>query len=61
MFGLITRHLHHETRIESGHIVYRIDEKYDMSYSVGRMANPSFDAKRLSYICVAYSRTFSYI
>ena len=42
----IFRDLQHDTRIESCRIVCRIDEKYDLSYSIGRMANSSFDTKR---------------
>ncbi len=53
-----TRHLQHDTRILSCRIVGCIDENYDMSYTIGRMADLSFDTKRLSHICVVYSRFF---
>ena len=46
LVSLLFRHLQHDTRIESCRIVCRIDEKYDLSYSIGRMADSSFDTKR---------------
>ena len=54
------RDLQHDTHIESCRFVCRIDEKYDLSYSIGRMANSPCDTKRLSYIYVVHYRTFAY-
>ncbi len=53
-----SRDLQHATRIESYRIVCCMDQKYDLSYGSSRIAVPSFDTKRKSYIYVVYCRTF---
>ena len=47
-----TRHLQHDTRIDSFRVVYRRVENYDMPYRVGRIANSSMEIKWLSYVSV---------
>jgi len=53
-----TRDLQHATPIESFRIVCRINEIYEKSYSIGCMANSSFDTKRYSYIYVVYYHAY---
>ena len=49
---VLTRHLQHDTRIDSLRVVYRRVENYDMPYRVGRIVNSSLEIKRLWYVNV---------